>query len=156
MSTQGGRWSKKSKTYQRSLWTPPYINDMILSRCASILLLCICYLVVLATAAQWLQMAKTNQKWIHLKWVHKFFQLDFSKFTTISVSRDYMRFILKICQTVEDIRMISQFHEFLNIIFSGFFDIWPYCEPASLLLLFLQMNHSLITKAICDKHNTMA
>ena len=52
--------------------------------------------------------------------------------------------------------MISQFHEFLNLIYGGFFDIRAYCEPASLLLLFLQMNHSLITKAMCDKQNTMA
>ena len=54
-------------------------------------------------------------------WFHESFQATFSNL--ISVSGYCMRFIFKICQTVTGISMISQFHEFFNLIFGGFLSL---------------------------------
>ena len=45
------------------------------------------------------------------------------------ISAVCMRFVFKIRQTVADIGIISQFHEFSNLIFGEFFAICPNCEP---------------------------
>ena len=58
---------------------------------------------------------------------------DFMKFSKqVSANSPNFRFrsfhvfdILKICQTVVGISMISKFHEFFNLIFGGFLQIGP-------------------------------
>ena len=54
-------------------------------------------------------------------WFHEYLQATFSNL--ISVSGYCMRFIFKICQTVTGKSMISQFHEFFNLIFGGFLSL---------------------------------
>ena len=68
-------------------------------------------------STQWFQTAKTCPKIYSLKVISRIFPSKFQKIDLISVSGHCMHFILKICQTVLDISMTSQFHEFLNSIF---------------------------------------
>ena len=69
--------------------------------------------------ALWFQMDKTRQK-------YQFFQTSFSRFT-VSVSGHWTYFIFKVRQTIAGIIVISQFNEFSNLIFGGFFAIWNHC-----------------------------
>ena len=80
---------------------------------------------------QWLQMAKTRRKYIHLKAVI-FLPSNVQQIDTIPVSgHSCMRFIWKFCQTVAGIRMIRQFHECFSSIFRRIFALWPNGEEGS-------------------------
>ena len=61
-------------------------------------------------------------------WFHKFFQANFIKFTSFSVSRDkfYTQNFSKRCRH-KYVHSISRF--FFHLIFGGFFDVWPNCAP---------------------------
>ena len=50
----------------------------------------------------------------------RFFLSKFQQIQRISVSGHFMHFIFKICQTVADTIMTSQFHEFFNQFLAGF------------------------------------
>ena len=52
----------------------------------------------------------------------------FQQIHIISVTCHCIPFVFKICQSVADISRIRQLHEFFNLIFVGFFAIWPICE----------------------------
>jgi len=47
-------------------------------------------------------------------------------FQSVSVSGYFMRLDSKVCQTVAGISIMSQFHEFLNLIFGGFLQFGPW------------------------------
>ena len=52
--------------------------------------------------------------------ISRIFQIKFQQIHLISVSGHCKCFIFKMCQNVAAIRITSQFHEFLNLIFGGF------------------------------------
>ena len=74
---------------------------------------------------KWLKPAKKN----YLQWFHEFFQNRFQQIHLISVSSHCKRFIFKMCRNDVAIRITSQFHKFLNLIFGGFFVIGNLCVP---------------------------
>ena len=59
-----------------------------------------------------------SNRYLPIDMLSRIFPSKFHKIHIISVSGHCMRFILfKICQSVADIRMISQFHGFFHLIF---------------------------------------
>ena len=73
-----------------------------------------CYIALVLYSAQWFQIAKTRQNYVHLiSQFSNLFAADLSTYN-ISVSGDCMRFVLKKCQNVACTSMIRQFHDFLN------------------------------------------
>ena len=78
--------------------------------------------------AQWIQMAKIHQKFVHSMWFHNFFK-------HISAIIQHFRFRrFQICQSVSVIKLISMLIEFphciclfIYLIFGGIFDNWSNC-----------------------------
>ena len=59
--------------------------------------------------------------------ISRIFKSKFQQIHIISVSGHCMWVIFKICQTVAGCSIIGQFHDFFfsNLMFGGFFAIWP-------------------------------
>ena len=99
------------------------------------------------TPAQRFQTAKTRQPKISsLDVVSRVFLRKFQPNHITSVSGHCMQIILKFCQTVADISMTSQFHEFLNHIFGGILQFGPAelrcCRQLGLRLVTFKEEHS--------------
>ena len=74
--------------------------------------------------AQWFQMSKIRQNISSPKVISRVFPWKFLQIHITSVS-GCLRFTFKICQTVAGTSTISQFHEFLNLVFGGFLQYDP-------------------------------
>ena len=93
-----------------------------------------CYIALVLYSAQWFQIAKTRQNYVHL--ISQFFNLFAADLSTynISVSGDCMRFVLKKCQNVACTSMIRQFHEFFRFYFwRVFFNLVQLCSIPNVL-----------------------
>ena len=75
---------------------------------------------------RWLKPAKSKFTWCNFTNVLKEI---FKDLYIISVSGDWMHFICKICQIVAGISIISQFHEFSNLISGGILPFGPTVLP---------------------------
>ena len=73
---------------------------------------------------EWFQMAKTRQNISSPKVISRVFPWKFLQIHITSIS-GCLHFRFKICQTVARTSAISQFHEFLNLVFGGFLQYHP-------------------------------
>ena len=87
----------------------------------------VCYvtLACMHGAAQRFQMAKNPPKISSPKVISRVFPYNFQHILIASVSGHSLRFTFKVCQIVAGISTISQFHEFLDLVFGGFLQYDP-------------------------------
>jgi hypothetical protein len=91
-----------------------------------------------------------SEKQIYLMWFLEFSLIKFQKFTLFQF----------LVLAVEAISMISQFHEFFNVIFGSFFAIWPNCVAwHGVRVLTVSMNsyfsalHSVMMGLLCGENH---